>query len=46
MTHLHGLTTQDEHQRQELEEISNLNRNIDVSGIEVDNVGMDLELDA
>lgn len=30
----------DDHQRQELEAISNLNRNIDISGNDLDNVAM------
>ena len=33
-------TIQDAHQRQELEEIADLNKNIDISGVEVDLVSI------
>lgn len=37
--------TQDAHQRQELEEIADLNKNIDVSGVEVDHVSIECWFD-
>lgn len=37
--------TQDAHQRQELEEIADLNKNIDVSGVEVDHVSIGYQFD-
>lgn len=38
--YLHEDANQDAHQRQELEEIADLNKNIDVSGVEVDHVSV------
>ena len=37
--------TQDAHQRQELEEIADLNKNIDVSGVDHVSIGYQFDID-